>query len=218
MLGWISSLAGLVTFPLESVTPGLCILVGLAVLWRAWLCTGLFITAHDAMHGNLLPHAPCWNHRLGALALLLYALLPYQHLRRAHLSHHRSPGTEFDPDFSSDRRFLPWLGQFLWHYGAARSGLGLALVYALAHWFLGVAWVNLLLFCVLPAWLSAVQLFYFGTYLPHRQVGEIRTIGRSPLWSLLSCYHFGLHAEHHAYPQIPWWGLTAVMNSGPAKI
>ena len=64
--------------------------------------------------------------------------------------------------------------------------------------------------------LSAVQLWFFGTYLPHRERDDApyidrhraRDVGSNALWSLLSCYHFGgAHWEHHSFPAVPWWRL-----------
>ena len=44
----------------------------LNVLAQAWLCTGLFITAHDAMHGTV-SRARWLNHAVGAVACHLLA-------------------------------------------------------------------------------------------------------------------------------------------------
>jgi beta-carotene/zeaxanthin 4-ketolase len=76
---------------------------------------------------------------------------------------------------------------------------------------------NLLLFWVMPSLVSTVQLFLFGTYLPHREpLGGHLNRHRSNMnnwnvvWSFLSCYHFGYHYEHHDAPSTPWWKLPAV--------
>ena len=74
----------------------------------------------------------------------------------------------------------------------------------------GAPLVNLLTFWALPSLLSAFQLFSFGTWLPHRH-GEpgfadahnARSNGFGPLLSLLTCFHFGRHHEHHLYPYLP---------------
>jgi beta-carotene ketolase (CrtW type) len=78
----------------------------------------------------------------------------------------------------------------------------------------GVPFPNLLLFWAAPALLAAVQLFYFGTYRPHRHdtapfTDRHRTRSDGfPSWlSLLTCFHFGYHHEHHIAPQVPWWNL-----------
>jgi beta-carotene ketolase (CrtW type) len=41
------------------------------VALQTWLSTGLFITAHDAMHGTLAPGRPHWNRAVGGLCLML---------------------------------------------------------------------------------------------------------------------------------------------------
>jgi beta-carotene ketolase (CrtW type) len=73
-------------------------------------------------------------------------------------------------------------------------------------------WENLVVFWMIPAVLSTFQLFYFGTYLPHR--GEhinpplnARSQSLNHVKAFLSCYFFGYHLEHHAYPYLPWWQL-----------
>ncbi|MGB2926523.1 MAG: fatty acid desaturase, partial [Limnothrix sp.] len=68
-------------------------------------------------------------------------------------------------------------------------------------------------FFLLPLFLSSLQLFFFGTYLPHRQGPKtyqpVTSSNRFQyLWSLVSCYHFGVyHQEHHAFPHKPWFML-----------
>ena len=58
------------------------LLVLVAVLLRGFLHTGLFIVAHDAMHGVLRPSCPEANARWGQLALTLYAGLTYASYRK----------------------------------------------------------------------------------------------------------------------------------------
>ncbi len=77
--------------------------------------------------------------------------------------------------------------------------------------------LNLGIFWLLPLVLSSMQLFYFGTYLPHREDlspfcdhHRARSLDLPPIWSLLSSYHFSYHWEHHEYPQIPWYQLPLV--------
>jgi beta-carotene ketolase (CrtW type) len=60
-----------------------------------------------------------------------------------------------------------------------------------------------------------LQLFVFGTYLPHRiqQQADDPQAPASidhPVWlSLLTCFHFGYHREHHESPQLAWFELPA---------
>ena len=39
----------------------------LLILVQAWLSTGLFIVAHDCMHGSLVPGRRRWNTAVGTL-------------------------------------------------------------------------------------------------------------------------------------------------------
>jgi beta-carotene ketolase (CrtW type) len=72
---------------------------------------------------------------------------------------------------------------------------------------------NVLLFCTLPLLLSSLQLFFVGTYLPHRHQAPASNPHQAisldwPEWlSLLACYHFGYHLEHHEAPQLCWFQL-----------
>jgi beta-carotene ketolase (CrtW type) len=182
-----------------------------------WLNVGLFIVAHDAMHGSLAPGRPAVNRTFGRVALALYAGFSFDSLRPKHFEHHRAPGTEADPDFSAahPNRFWRWYLQFMREYFGLREFAVLALLTA-AYLVIGASYPNLLLFWALPAILSSVQLFYFGTYRPHRHEDDpfaddhrARSSGLGWIASLLSCYHFGYHHEHHEAPHVPWWRLPA---------
>ncbi|MEA5392610.1 fatty acid desaturase [Cyanobium gracile UHCC 0139] len=194
--------------------------VGLAMALRTFLQTGLFILGHDAMHRTLVPGRPRLNDALGRLALMLYAGLPYGRCRRHHLRHHRFPGSRLDPDYRrvSGDGALRWYARFMGNYLSVPQ-----LVLLLASW-LAVGGVLMRLeprlvlaiptFWVLPLVLSSCQLFLFGTYLPHRGDGStlagchaIRSLGYPHLLSLLACFHFGYHREHHAHPAVPWFRL-----------
>lgn len=186
------------------------------ILVQTWLSVGLFIVAHDAMHGSLAPFWPGVNRWVGRVALIFYAGFSYDRLLPSHFAHHRHAGTAGDPDFDEAHpsAFLPWFATFMrryvgWRELAAQTAISMTYFFAF-----GVAFANLLLFWALPALLAAVQLFFFGTYRPHRHDGEPfadRHNSRSddlPVWaSLLTCFHFGYHHEHHDSPRTPWWRL-----------
>ncbi len=185
------------------------------ILLQCWLNVGLFIVAHDAMHGTLVPGRPGVNRAVGRTCLFLYAGFSFDRLRAMHCLHHRHPGTAADPDFNAmaPGRFLPWFWRFLRHYFGWRQFLSLG-VASLVLLGLGVGLARLLLFWALPALLSAVQLFTFGTFLPHRHDDRgfadrhnARSQDFPTLLSLLTCFHFGYHHEHHLRPDVPWWGL-----------
>jgi beta-carotene/zeaxanthin 4-ketolase len=204
----------LATQPLWLVAPmvaGLC-----------WLYVGLFIVAHDCMHGSLAPNRKRLNWWVGQICVWLYAGFSYSELLRNHMLHHRNSGTEDDPDFGHPQPagFLAWYGQFMAEY-VNRSMLAFmaaqSAVYVLVF---GASLANVIVFWMAPAVLSSVQLFYFGTYLPHRpEAGgfDDRHNARSndyPAWlSLMTCFHFGYHHEHHLRPGEPWWRLPLVRRA-----
>lgn len=193
-------------------------MIAAAFIWQTFLYTGLFITAHDAMHGTVFPTNIRINHAIGALAVMCYGLFSYQDLLKKHWLHHKHPGTEHDPDFHRGNSFsLIWYLQFMKHYWSWRRMAALVLLFNGIHFFLHVPELNMLLFWVLPSILSSVQLFYFGTYLTHREpeggytnAHRAKSTNFSILWSFLTCYHFGYHQEHHEYPQAPWWQLPKI--------
>ena len=110
-----------------------------------------------------------------------------------------------------------WFGAFFAEYltvGQIARLMAASAVYVLL---LGVPMDRVLLLWALPAILSAFQLFYFGTYLPHR-AEEAEAFGDrhrarsndfSWTLSLLTCFHFGYHHEHHDNPSVPWWRLPS---------
>ena len=73
--------------------------LGVGLVLQTFLYTGLFITAHDAMHGVVYPKDPRINNFVGSLALLVYGLFYYKELLKKHHLHHRFPSREKDPDF-----------------------------------------------------------------------------------------------------------------------
>lgn len=189
------------------------------VALQAWLSTGLFIIAHDCMHGSFAPGRSRINKAVGTVSLAAYAALSYQALLPKHMAHHAAPGTETDPDFHprEPRRPLAWFIRFFRGYythGQIARITGAAIVYVL----LGASLLNIVIFWAIPALLALLQLFTFGTYLPHRHTDQefadehrARSNARSLLGSLLTCYHFGgYHHEHHLSPSTPWWRLPKV--------
>jgi len=190
-------------------------LVGL----QTWLGAGMFIVAHDAMHGSLSPRFPALNRWIGRTALGLYAFFPYDKVSAKHHAHHRHAGREGDPDFHPEqpRAFWPWYARFFRAYfglGQLSAIFAVVLVYALI---LHAPVLNILLFWALPSIASSVQLFTFGTWLPHRHEDEAfcdrhnaRTLEYGWMASLAACFHFGYHIEHHRSPHSPWWALPKV--------
>jgi len=188
--------------------------IGLISL-QCWLYTGMFIVAHDTMHGSLFK-SPKMNHVIGTAIMFIYAGFNWRSMREAHHAHHDNSGTENDPDFNAinPHNFWPWYMKFFWQYFGWRQA-AILFAFTLIYILLGAPYLNTIIMWAIPAILSSVQLFYFGTYLTHRH-GDIfpdhhnaRT-NDFPLWlSLLTCFPFGYHHEHHLYPHEPWWRLPA---------
>lgn len=194
----------------------------LLVAINCWLFVGMFIVAHDCMHGSLVPFRPMWNRIIGQICLGLYAGFEFDKLNRKHHLHHRYSGTEGDPDFDErpPHGFLQWYMRFFMEYFGWKQLVFLSAVSALYLAVLQVSYPNLLVFWALPAIVSSVQLFYFGTYLPHKPnsrefADRHRTRSNDWSWvaSLLTCFHFGYHHEHHLYPSLPWWRLPSARGA-----
>lgn len=181
-----------------------------------WLSVGLFIIAHDAMHRSLAPTRPGLNKAFGTATLLIYAGFAFGKLLPKHHQHHRTPGAADDPDFDAENpgRFWPWYLRFFRAYFGWREFAWVATVSAVYILLLRAPLGNVWLFWAAPALLSSLQLFTFGTWLPHRHGDAFpdhhnARSNAMPRWlSLLTCFHFGgFHHEHHLHPSLPWWRL-----------
>jgi beta-carotene ketolase (CrtW type) len=211
---WSIILAWTLSHKSESFHPLLQIAL-VAIL--TYLYTGLFITAHDSMHGSVAPKSRKVNNALGRLSLVLYGWLNFEHLNQQHHTHHRSPGTHSDPDFFSGSSCLLWYLKFMRYYITLKQLCLMSLTFTLGVNLLLIPSERLLTFWALPALLSSLQLFYFGTYCPHRPDPNQpfrddhrarSSVSQGKLWSLLTCYNFGAyHLQHHHHPEIPWWKL-----------
>ncbi|MCE2777479.1 MAG: fatty acid desaturase [Algoriphagus sp.] len=169
ILTWALSLAFLLTWEFSWENP----LTYLAILVQTHLYTGLFITAHDAMHGIVSSNKKA-NHLTGWSFILQYLTI--------------------------------------WQF------LLMAVTFNLLKLVLPTE--NLILFWMVPAGLSTLQLFFFGTYLPHmgEQTNEHHSSSQAKnhFWAFLSCYFFGYHFEHHDSPGTPWWRLWRVKEKQAA--
>ena len=219
---WLAAILGLgwVTLHIYGVfvidileQPLVALAVGVAL---TWFYTGLFIVAHDAIHETLFGRGDPRNRRVGSIIHFLYAGFDFDAMKAAHIDHHDYPGSERDPDFNPNdpKRFLPWFKRFFLRYFGWRQ-FAILSGFALLQFLLGASILNLVLLWGMPSILSAVQLFYFGTYLTHRHDDDFADHHNArsnsyPEWlSLLTCFHFGYHHEHHLYPHEPWWRLPA---------
>ncbi|WP_339867703.1 fatty acid desaturase [uncultured Algoriphagus sp.] len=207
---WFSSLIFLLNYPISWSNP----LVYLAILIQMHLYTGLFITAHDAMHG-LVSSDKKVNNTIGWFAALLFSYNFYGKLFPKHHEHHRFVATSQDPDYHESDNFLAWYFSFIKQYVSIWQILLMAITFNILKLFIPVE--NLIIFWMLPAVLSTFQLFYFGTYLPHKGESDNKhhssTQAKNHLWAFLTCYFFGYHYEHHDSPGTPWWRLWKIKEN-----
>ena len=191
------------------------------IWWQTFLYTGLFIIGHEAIHGLVYPEDRQINNFIGSIAVLLYAFFSYQELSTKHWLHHHHPATDLDPDFHNGKnsQFWSWYWHFLKNYWSwGRIGILLSIL-SLISYLLHISLVNIFVLMIFPSLLSSLQLFYFGTFLPHRepqqgysQPHKAKSSNLPVFWSLITCYHFGYHQEHHENPQTPWWRLPELVN------
>ncbi len=210
---WASSTALLMTLDMDKLPP---LVIVFLMLWQMFLYTGLFVTAHDAMHGVVFAKNRKINDLVGSIAVGIYALFSLKQLAKKHKEHHDHPASEIDPDFHNGKQknFFAWYCQFSTRYWSWTRIVGLMAIFHLLKHTVNFPEANLAWFWIVPSILSSVQLFYFGSYLvhrepkggytnPHRSV----TTNLSTFWSFITCYHFGYHYEHHEHPYLPWWRL-----------
>lgn len=200
---WVTSTLLLMHWQVDWRNP----LLYLFILVQMHLYTGLFITAHDAMHGTVSSNRTL-NNLVGHICTLLYAVFWYPKLYGKHHQHHGHVHTADDPDYHAGG-FWAWYVRFIRNYLSIWQVVVMAVLFNIFK--LWVPQANLILFWVVPSLLSTLQLFYFGTYLPHKgehdneyQSGTQR---KNHVWAFLSCYFFGYHYEHHDSPGTPWWRL-----------
>jgi len=164
------------------------------------------------MHGNISINKNI-NYFAGTVCSFLFAGLSYKKLLRNHWNHHSNPGTKEDPDFYTEsRNFFIWWVVFLKRYITVIQLIIMATAFNLLKIFFNES--SVWIFFIFTAILSTFQLFFFGTYLPHRKPHthrmlphNSRTQKRNHVWAMLTCYFFGYHSEHHSYPKTPWWQM-----------
>lgn len=214
ILLWLAHLIYLLAFVEVSFTSPM-MLVHIAI--QTYFYTGLFITAHDAMHGQVSPNRAI-NNGVGRLATWFFAALSYSRLHQKHKLHHQFSGEAGDPDFCiHSQNFWRWWFSFLKNYISWWQFITLAIVFNILQ--IRINQLNLIFFWIVPSVLATFQLFYFGTYRPHRLPHtesmlphNSRTQSANHLWAMFSCYFFGYHFEHHESPKTPWWKLYQLKN------
>ena len=218
ILSWMGFLLLFLLFEIPQLHP---VQILLAIWWQTFLYTGLFITGHEAMHGLVYPGNLQINNLIGSLSVSLYGFFSYEKLLTKHWLHHNHPASNLDPDFHNgqDSQFWAWYFHFLQGYWSWwRIGV-LISIFSLISYGLQISPFNLLCFVLLPSILSSLQLFYFGTFLPHREpeggysdAHRVQSNNLPIFWSFLTCYHFGYHKEHHENIHTPWWKLLDLVE------
>jgi len=186
-------------------------------LLQIFLYTGLFITGHDAMHDSVSPN-PMINKISGYLACFLFAGMSYSKLINNHRKHHAFAGTRNDPDYSEgNQNIVVWFMRFMFRYVSITQIIIMAVLFNLLKFI--TSETSIWIFWAAPAVLASFQLFYFGTYIPHRLPHtekmfpyNSRTQKKNFILAFFSCYFFGYHYEHHYSPQTPWWNLYKIKN------
>lgn len=185
----------------------------LAILLQTHLYTGVFITSHDAMHGTVSKRRNI-NKLFGQITAVLFAFNSYDRLHKKHHLHHRHVASEKDPDYHESGKFWMWYWNFLKGYTTVKQLILITVFFQLLNIFYPIE--NIIIFWVLPSILSTFQLFFFGTYLPHKDghhhqnKHKSRSLKKNHFWAFFSCYFFGYHYEHHDAPGIPWWRLWQI--------
>jgi beta-carotene ketolase (CrtW type) len=140
----------------------------------------------------------------------------YQRLLLKHKLHHLFPAEERDPDYTThSQNFWTWWFSFMRQYITLWQLIIMAVLFNVLLQFFSQK--SLLVFWIIPAFLATLQLFYFGTFRPHRlphlpemEPHKSRSQSRNHIWAMLSCYFFGYHYEHHESPKTPWWQLWKI--------
>jgi fatty-acid desaturase len=96
---WFVGLFFLLTWEFSLTNP----LTYVAILVQMHLYTGLFITAHDAMHG-IVSENKRLNHAIGWFSAVLFSFNFYWKLYPKHHEHHRFVATDKDPDYHRFRK------------------------------------------------------------------------------------------------------------------
>jgi beta-carotene ketolase (CrtW type) len=200
---WVASTVLLMQWRVSLTNP----LLYLFILVQTHLYTGLFITAHDAMHGTVSPNKTL-NNFTGYICTFFYAAFWYPQLYTKHHRHHSHVHSDEDPDYHNGG-FFSWYIRFIRNYLSIWQVVWMAVLFNILK--IWIPQPNLLLFWVAPSLLSTLQLFYFGTYQPHKGEHDnqyhSRTQPKNHIAAFFSCYFFGYHYEHHESPGTPWWLL-----------
>ncbi len=203
---WFISLVLLLNWQFNYANPAVYFLI----LLQTHLYTGLFITAHDSMHGTVSKNKTV-NKILGWITSILFAFNFYDFLFEKHHEHHKYVASDKDPDYHESGKLGIWYWNFIKRYTNLKQLVLMGTTLTVLSFIFAIE--NVLLFWMLPSILATFQLFYFGTYIPHKNGHEhnnkhnAKTQNKNHFWAFITCYFFGYHYEHHDAPGVPWWRL-----------
>ncbi len=194
------------------------------MLLQSFLFVGLFIVAHDCMHGLVGSESGRASNILGRICAFLFAGFSYDKLKDNHTKHHNFLATHEDPDYTKEKNenFFVWLKSFIFRYFGLKEFFVLH-IHVVGLYLLSGSFLKVLIFFAIPSWIASLQLFYFGTYKPHRNFINTQTELKARsnnyhiLLSFFTCYHFGYHREHHKYPHLTWWQLPRAYKQDKNK-
>lgn len=168
-----------------------------------WQYVGLFIISHD-LHHNRNPSY--YQNFLGRLSLFCYGGFKLEDFSKNHNLHHKYPGiVGRDPDFDNSNPII-WYSKFMQRYVTVNQIYNEIIIFFLLK-FSNADLENIFLFWFIPCIYASIQLFYYGTYLVHKQNGDIVNSNLPTILKVLTCYNFGNHKDHHKYPQKSWLEL-----------
>ncbi|MCX8057502.1 MAG: fatty acid desaturase, partial [Ignavibacteria bacterium] len=123
----------------------------LHIFLQAFLYTGLFITAHDAMHRTVSKNKKV-NDLIGRIASFLFAGMSYSKLLKNHHLHHKYPASDKDPDFytKSQNLFLWWI-VFFYRYATITQLLTMAIAFNILKFVFNLSEINLWFYWIIPA-------------------------------------------------------------------
>ena len=202
LLAWVAWRVVLERTAATTSTPALHYAVHLAATVPALYFT--CICVHDAVHGVLLRDARA--NQLAGFIMSLGIGLPFAVLQHTHLHHHRTVGTEHDPErvlYGASPWGLPLLlpvvpalyARFLMRLHTRAllltavhcTAVGAALVFSGPH---------LVIYWAIPAALATGWFGFTTVYVPHCQ-------HRGVLMRYM-CAHSGYHDDHHRDPRFPF--------------
>ena len=144
LISWGSTLFFLLSNPLPTLP-----YLALGIMVQTQLYTGLFITAHDAMHGTVSLNKGL-NALVGRICLTLFMFNRWSKLLPAHHRHHDFVATENDPDYHPPHP-ITWYIKFLWGYLSWQQLVGIALLFNFFQYVLHLEVMHLILFWILPS-------------------------------------------------------------------